>query len=108
MNVAYLEYRMERCDEDEDIITDPALVTKYINKMRVFYLLKMTSLREKYEKKIEDQKQEITKYMDLHKTLSKNKQEESLVKKELVQVHNHLKDQESRNKNLLNELEVFA
>ncbi|KAL4500564.1 hypothetical protein ABPG72_002988 [Tetrahymena utriculariae] len=101
-------YNVQKCGPDEDILTDPVITTKYINKIRIFYLIKMTSIKEKYEQIINQQQLELNNFKSLHQELIENKKEENIIKKELVNVHNALKEQEKQNKNLSTELEILT
>jgi|688.fasta_scaffold1208968_1 hypothetical protein len=38
----------QRCSEDEEIIMDPYVITKFINKLRMFYLMKIGILKSKH------------------------------------------------------------
>lgn len=73
-------------------MSDPVVVTKYINKMRIFYLLKMVVMKEKYEGTINKQQEDLEAYKGLHGELVSNKREENAVKRELVAMHNVLKE----------------
>ena len=41
-------FEVKRCSEDEELILDPYITTKYVNKLRVFYLIKIGTLKKKH------------------------------------------------------------
>lgn len=97
----------QRCAPDEDVVEDPYVLNKHINKLRILYLMRMGVQSERYQDQIVDLREKLKNLETLHDELIQIKRENTLFKNEMVNLHNVIKEQDAQNKQLQKDLEIL-
>ena len=79
-----------RCAEDEDVIYDPYVVTKWINKLRMFYILKQQIQTNRFQKKLSEAEEGYSNLKNVHLRLQEYIQKEQMLKGELMKLQDDL------------------